>query len=127
MCEPGRALVANGCSVVVQVHLRKDNRLYINDGISGSFSEAHTAGFQFPVRMHRLHGETSKEMQEFTVFGPTCDSLDVLPYSFTLPNDIKEGDWIEVSQLGAYSNACATRFNGFFPETFVEINDKVAI
>ena len=125
MCEPGRALVANGCSLVVQVQLRKENRLYINDGIYGSFSEAHTVGFRFPVRMHRPTGEISEKMDDFTIFGPTCDSMDVLPYTFSLPDDIREGDWIEISQLGAYSNACVTRFNGFYPETFVEISDNM--
>jgi ornithine decarboxylase len=125
MCEPGRALVANGCSLIVQVQLRKENRLYINDGIYGSFSEAHTVGFRFPVRMHRPQGEISKKMDDFTIFGPTCDSMDVLPYTFSLPDDIREGDWIEISQLGAYSNACVTRFNGFYPETFVEISDNI--
>jgi len=123
MCEPGRALVANGGSLVVQVQLRKENRLYINDGIYGSFSEAHTVGFRFPVRMHRLQGDVSEKHDNFTIFGPTCDSMDVLPYTFSLPEDIKEGDWIEISQLGAYSNACVTRFNGFYPETFVEIGN----
>lgn len=125
MSEPGRALVANGCSLVVQVQLRKDNRLYINDGIYGSFSEANTAGFRFPVRMHRLHGEVSGKPAAFTIFGPTCDSIDVLPYTFALPEDIKEGDWIEINQMGAYSSACVTRFNGFFPETYVEINEEI--
>jgi ornithine decarboxylase len=125
MCEPGRALVANGCSLIVQVQLRKENRLYINDGIYGSFSEAHTVGFRFPVRMHRPQGKISEKMDDFTIFGPTCDSMDVLPYTFSLPDDIREGDWIEISQLGAYSNACVTRFNGFYPETFVEISDNI--
>ncbi len=125
MCEPGRALVANGCSLVVQVQLRKDKRLYINDGIYGSFSEAHTVGLRFPVKMHRLNGKTSEKLEEYSVFGPTCDSMDVLPYTFELPSDIGEGDWIEVGQLGAYSNACTTRFNGFYPETFVEIEGGV--
>ena len=34
-----------------------------------------------------------------------------------------EGDWIEIDKVGAYSNASATRFNGFFAETFVEVHD----
>ena len=123
MCEPGRALVADGCSLVVQVQLRKDHSLYINDGIYGSFSEAHSGGFHFPARLVRLDNKMSSHMEEFSIFGPTCDSTDKLPYTFILPSDIKEGDWIEVDKLGAYSNACATRFNGFFPETFVEIHD----
>jgi ornithine decarboxylase len=47
----------------------------------------------------------------------------VLPGTFELPEDAREGDWIEIGQVGAYSNALATRFNGFYPETFVEVND----
>jgi ornithine decarboxylase len=62
-------------------------------------------------------------MGEFALNGPTCDSLDVLPGTFTLPDDVREGDWIEIDQVGAYSNALATRFNGFYPETFVQVFD----
>ena len=48
----------------------------------------------------------------------------MLPGTFELPEDVREGDWIEIDQLGAYSNALATRFNGFHPETFVEVGDE---
>ncbi len=121
MAEPGRALVARGASLVVQVQLRKDHQLYINDGIYHSLSETVTAGLNFPVRLIR-QGDTPAEVgTDFTVYGPTCDSTDVLPVPFHLPEDTKEGDWIEIGSVGAYSNALATRFNGFHPETFVEI------
>ena len=39
-----------------------------------------------------------------------------------LPVDADEGDWIEIGQIGAYSNAASTRFNGFFAETFVSVD-----
>ena len=45
----------------------------------------------------------------------------MLPKPFELPADTREGDWIEIEQTGAYSNALASHFNGFHPETFVEI------
>jgi ornithine decarboxylase len=45
-----------------------------------------------------------------------------LPAPFYLPVDADEGDWIEIGQIGAYSNSAASRFNGFFPETFVEVD-----
>jgi len=121
MCEPGRALVASGCSLVVQVQLRKDDQIYINDGIYGSLSELVTARIRLPVRLIRLDGPVSDKMREFTVNGPTCDSLDVLPLPFRLPEDVREGDWIELGQIGAYSNAVRTHFNGLYPDTFVEI------
>jgi ornithine decarboxylase len=47
--------------------------------------------------------------------------MDILPNKFELPDDIREGDWIEIGQLGAYSNSGATRFNGFSAETFVDV------
>jgi len=123
MCEPGRVLVANGCSLLVQVLLRKEDEIYINDGIYGSLSEMAVAKMQLPVRLIRLDGEPSREMKDYTVYGPTCDSVDVLPHRFSLPADVREDDWIEIGQLGAYSNANATHFNGFFADTFVEVEN----
>ncbi|TXH36827.1 MAG: type III PLP-dependent enzyme [Rhodospirillaceae bacterium] len=124
MCEPGRALVAHGISLVVQVQLRKGDQLYINDGIYGSLSEMVDAGIRLPARLLRLKGEPSTEMRDFTLNGPTCDSLDVLPSTFSLPADVEEGDWIEIDRVGAYSHALATRFNGFYPETLVTVHDE---
>lgn len=121
--EPGRALVAQGCSLLTQVQLRKDDRLYINDGIYGSLSEMGQVAIRLPARLIRLDGAVSDTLGEFVLNGPTCDSLDVLPGTFALPDDVREGDWIEIDQVGAYSNALATRFNGFHPETFVQVFD----
>lgn len=122
MCEPGRALVAEACSLVVQVQLRKGDALYINDGIHHSLSESVDAGVHFPARMVRPGGKGAAELRDYTVYGPTCDSLDVLPFTVPLPADIDEGDWVEFGQIGAYSNAMTTRFNGFHPETFVTVD-----
>ncbi len=121
--EPGRALVAPGCSLLTQIQLRKGDQLYINDGIYGSLSEQKQVGIEQPARLIRLDGPPGGETRAFTLNGPTCDSLDVLPKSFALPEDAREGDWIEIDQVGAYSNALSTRFNGFYPETFVEVHD----
>jgi ornithine decarboxylase len=124
LSEPGRALVASGCSLLIQVQLRKDGQLYVNDGIYGSLSEMVDAGIRLPARLVRPDGpEPHEETNEFTLNGPTCDSLDVLPQRFRLPADVREGDWIEVDQVGAYSYALATHFNGFHPDTFVTVED----
>jgi ornithine decarboxylase len=127
MCEPGRALVSGGCSLVVQVQLRKEDQIYINDGIYGSLSEMATVKIEMPVRLIRLKGEPSTAMKDFAVAGPTCDSIDVLPSPFRLPDDVREGDWIEIDQIGAYGSALRTRFNGFYPDTFVELEDAPEI
>jgi len=121
MCEPGRALVADHCSLLTQVLLRKENAVYINDGVYGSLSELVLTRLELPMRVIRLTGPVSEKTRLFDVYGPTCDSMDILPNQCALPEDIREGDWIEVGQLGAYSNSAATRFNGFSAETFVEV------
>jgi ornithine decarboxylase len=122
--EPGRVLVAAGCSVIVQVRLRKDDQLYINDGVYGSFSELIDSSHELPARLLRQRGEPSGTLREFVLHGPTCDSMDTLPPPLRLPDDVGEGDWIEVDQVGAYSSALSTRFNGFAVETFAEVFDE---
>jgi len=124
ICEPGRALVAEGGSVVARVEARKGNMLYINDGIYGSLFDAGTPGFIFPVKAIRPGGALSTEMAEFGFFGPTCDSLDAMKGPFQLPKDIAEGDWIEIGQLGAYGATMRTGFNGFYSDLTVEVADK---
>ena len=121
MCEPGRGLVASGCTLLTQVQLRKDNKLYINDGVYQSLSETLTGKMKLPARLINPARTPATEFQDFTILGPTCDNLDILPAPFYLPVDADEGDWIEIGQTGAYSNSAATRFNGFFPETFVSV------
>ncbi len=122
MCEPGRALVASGCTLLVQIQLRKGNKLYINDGIYQSLSETLMGKMKLPARLINPARAMAGETQDFTIYGPTCDNLDILPEPFHLPVDADEGDWIEIGQTGAYSNSAATRFNGFFPETFVSVD-----
>ena len=121
LCEPGRALVAEGCSLLTQVHLRKGEQLYINDGVYGSLSELGMIGIEPPARLLRLEGEVSQTRARFTINGPTCDSIDVLPCQFSLPDDVREGDWIEIERMGAYSSSAASRFNGFYTETFIQV------
>lgn len=124
LCEPGRALVAEGGSVVVKVELRKGNMLYINDGTYGSLFDAGTPNFNYPVKAIRPAGEMSSELIEFGFFGPTCDSADTMKGPFYLPSDITEGDWIEIGQMGAYSATMRTNFNGFYSDITVEVADK---
>ena len=122
LCEPGRALCVDGESLIVQVHLRKDGAVYLNDGMYGSFIEEKYK-LHLPVRMVATR-EFSSEWAEFTLYGPTCDSLDIFPRKIALPSDIKEGDWIEFDRIGAYGAACRTHFNGFFADTYVAVENN---
>ena len=126
-CEPGRALAADGLSVITQVSLRRDHTLFINDGIYGSLNEYALPNWpvRYPLKVYAERDghivERNSRIASFKAFGPTCDTLDVLHYLIELPEDVAAGDWIEFQQLGAYSCALRTAFNGFFPDTFVEL------
>jgi ornithine decarboxylase len=122
--EPGRALVASGCSLLAHVKLRKEDQLYINDGVYGAFSELIDSEQVLPARRVWPRRPPEDDCQEFVIHGPTCDSMDVLASKLRLPRNTREGDWIEVDQLGAYSSALSTRFNGFSLESFAEVNDE---
>ena len=124
ICEPGRAIVAESGSTIVKVILRKKQNLYINDGTYGSLFDAGVPNFVLPTKMitsGRIH---SKKLTSFSFFGPTCDSLDYMKGPFLLPNNIKEGDYIELGQLGAYGLTFRTKFNGFYSNEIFEVNDK---
>ena len=123
--EPGRALVAGGGSVVVQVQLRRGDTLYVNDGVYGNLSDAGALGFRFPARRIRFGeaGDPGEQLADFSLFGPTCDSADRMGGPFRLPADMREGDWVELGQLGAYGACLRTGFNGFGRADLVEVGD----
>jgi ornithine decarboxylase len=122
--EPGRALVAGGASVVVQVQARRGDALYINDGVYGSLSDAGALGFRFPARLIRSGSGGAAAARGFSFFGPTCDSADRMRGPFLLAEDVAEGDWIEIGQLGAYGACLRTAFNGFDRARVVEVCDR---
>ena len=102
ICEPGRAIVAESGSTVIKVILRKKESLYINDGTYGSLFDAGVPNFVLPSKLITNGRAHSKKLTPFSFFGPTCDSLDYMKGPFLLPNNIKEGDYIELGQLGVY-------------------------
>ena len=121
-CEPGRALVAESTSLLVKVELRKGDALYLNDGAYGSMFDAAHFKWPFPVRLIR-DGQASVETRPFKFFGPTCDSIDAVAGPYWLPEDIREGDYLEIGQMGAYGVAMATRFNGYGDIDIAEVGE----
>lgn len=125
MCEPGRALCAAGLSLVTQVILRRGDRLYLNDGIYGSFDEQRFAGFDedYPptaisVDVRGRAKVLGGQRRPFRAFGPTCDSADVLPRPLSLPNTIATGDYILFDAMGAYTVSSRSPFNGYYPDSW---------
>ncbi len=126
VAEPGRVIVARAFSLIVRVLLRKGRRLYINDGIWASLSDSWTGKITLPARFIpdpaiRSRNGDPANIVPFRVCGATCDSVDILSRPFWLPETVDTGDWIEIGHIGAYSMALRTRFNGFYPDTFVEV------
>ena len=123
--EPGRALAAPGMSAIVEVLLRKDDRLFINDGMHGIFWELRYDGHQrFPVRAFRAGELHTGDTMAFTINGPTCDSDDTLPGKVDLPQDIRIGDHLEFGNIGAYSLSGRSDFNGFYSDHIVTITSE---
>ncbi len=124
MCEPGRAIVAESGSTIVKVNLRKKQKLYINDGTYGSLFDGGVPNIVYPTRLITNSRVISKKLTSFDFYGPTCDSMDYMKGPFLLPNNIKENDYIELGQLGAYGLTFRTQFNGFFSDEIYEVEDS---
>ena len=123
ICEPGRSLVAESGSTIVRVNLRKKQKLYINDGTYGTLFDAGTPNIVYPSRVIKNGRVISKKLTSFDFYGPTCDSMDYMKGPFILPNNIKENDYIELGQLGAYGLTFRTQFNGFYSDQIFEVED----
>jgi ornithine decarboxylase len=126
IAEPGRVIVARSLSVIVRVLLKKGRRLYINDGIWASLSDSWTGKITLPARFipdpaRKRRSGKADNIVPFKVCGATCDSVDILTRPFWLPETVDTGDWIEIGHIGAYSLSLRTHFNGFYPDTFVEV------
>ncbi len=126
IAEPGRVIVARCLSLIVRVLLKKGRRIYINDGIWASLSDSWTGKITLPARFlpdpaRRRRSGNPDNIIPFKVCGATCDSVDILSRPFYLPETVDTGDWIEIGHIGAYSLTLRTHFNGFYPDTFVEV------
>jgi ornithine decarboxylase len=121
LAEPGRFLVANACTLVAKVvgKAYRDGKpcYYINDGVYHTYSGQVFDHCTYPVLA--LTKEGPKQIS--AVFGPTCDAFDTITLSAELP-ELDIGDLVYSENIGAYSHASSTYFNGFPPAKVVHIN-----
>src|SRR5664280_3200690 len=121
LAEPGRFLCATAATAVSKIigkAMREDKLCYyINDGVYHTFS-----GVIFDHCHYHMKSFKRGPTQICAVFGPTCDALDVVSLAEELPGDLQLGDLLYSEQIGAYSHASSTYFNGFPPATVVHIN-----
>jgi ornithine decarboxylase len=120
LAEPGRFLVATAATLVAKVigKAERDNKrcYYINDGVYHTFS-----GIIFDHCQYGIKAFKNGTKQICSVFGPTCDALDTISLAEELP-DLKLGDLVYSENIGAYSHASSTFFNGFPPAKVLHIN-----
>jgi ornithine decarboxylase len=120
LAEPGRFMVADACTVVAKVVGKavRDGKscYYINDGVYHTFSGQIFDHCNYPVKAFK---EGEKHIS--AVFGPTCDALDTITLSAELP-DLEIHDLVYAENIGAYSHASSTYFNGFPPAKIIHIN-----
>jgi ornithine decarboxylase len=124
-CEPGRGMVARSISLLTRVKLvRGGTDVFLNDGVYGALMEvSQVSELMPPFRVIRGGSAVTDNTAPKTVFGPTCDPLDVLPEKLALPASIAEGDFIEFGTLGAYGCATMTRFNGYGGHAMVRVRE----
>jgi ornithine decarboxylase len=120
LAEPGRFLVASAGYAVSQIIGKavRDGKTcyYINDGVYHTYSGVIFDHCKYPIRSFR-RGPT----RLCSVFGPTCDALDVVSLAENLP-ELERDDFLYSENIGAYSHASSTHFNGFPPAKTVHVN-----
>ncbi len=120
LAEPGRFMVANAATLVAKVIGKavRDGKpcYYIDDGVYHTFS-----GIVFDHCQYSIKAFKEGEKKVSAVFGPTCDAFDTISVAEELP-ELELNDLVYSENIGAYSNASSTRFNGFPPAKVVHIN-----
>lgn len=123
IAEPGRYYVASAFTLSANVIARRDvpdavnadrdaYMLYLNDGVYGNFSNI-IFDHQHPVAQILTMESESETPVEYSIWGPTCDGIDVITERVTLNGLVDVGDWLYFENMGAYTKCSATRFNGF--------------
>lgn len=114
VCEPGRALVADSAELVLRVKAVDQRTLFLNDGVYGALGEWRDIPPADRITVVAPDGQPRRGAPvPWRVFGPTCDSLDMLPTPLSLPGDLQDGDEVVIGGMGAYAASIVTGFNGY--------------
>ncbi len=121
IAEPGRFIVATACTLVTKIVGKaiRDGKTcyYLNDGVYHTFS-----GQVFDHQHYPLHSFKDGEKKVCATFGPTCDAFDTISLADELPEDLQIDDLLYAENIGAYTIASTTYFNGFPPPKVVHLN-----
>lgn len=122
IAEPGRYYARSAYTLVCKILSRrrhigtddhdKPDMLYQNDGVYGSFMnvliEKETVrpslvACTWPFHSH--DNDTRRKLQEhrYTIWGPTCDSVDCVAKDVPMNSEIRIGDWLKYKNMGGES------------------------
>ena len=112
LAEPGRFIVATAATLISEIigKARRDGKVFyhINDGVYHTFS-----GVVYDHWIPNFSAWKEGDKEICAVVGPTCDSFDKITLSAELPANLEVGDFLLTDNIGAYSTASSTKFNGF--------------
>jgi ornithine decarboxylase len=121
IAEPGRFLAATAATLITEIigKSRRDGKIfyYINDGVYHTFS-----GVIFDHWIPNFTAFKNGEKEVCAVVGQTCDSFDKISQSVQLPGNLGIGDYLLTENIGAYSIASSTNFNGFDGAKIIHTN-----
>ncbi|MET0546035.1 MAG: hypothetical protein ABWZ40_06970, partial [Caulobacterales bacterium] len=127
-CEPGRGLVADCMSLLTRVKLVAAEDVFLNDGVYGGLLEfLQMPELRPPTRVWRGGKRLISPSKSYKVFGPTCDPIDELPHRIDLPEDLRDEDYVEFGQAGAYGYACMTNFNGYGGHRIIAVDEVLSL
>jgi ornithine decarboxylase len=125
LAEPGRFIVATAAVLVSEIigKARRDGKVFyhINDGVYHTFS-----GVVYDHWIPNFRAFKDGEQEICAVVGPTCDSFDKITLGVELPANLEIGDYICTENIGAYSVASSTEFNGFDGAKIIHKNERIS-
>ncbi|KAH3540217.1 hypothetical protein KXV64_006110 [Aspergillus fumigatus] len=119
LAEPGRYYVRSAYTLACKVlsrrrhsgtdHHDRPDMLYQNDGVYGNFMnvliEKETVrpslvAYTWPF--HSRGNDTRRKLEEhrYTIWGPTCDSMDCVAKDVPMTSEIRIGDWLKYKNMG---------------------------
>jgi ornithine decarboxylase len=122
IAEPGRFMVATAAVLISEIigKARRDEKVFyhINDGVYHTFS-----GVVYDHWIPNFQSFKRGIKEVCAVVGPTCDSFDKISLSEQLPGNLEIGDCLYTENIGAYSIASSTKFNGFEGAKILHLNN----
>jgi len=122
IAEPGRFFVATSTTLVSEIigKAKRENKTFyhINDGVYHTFS-----GIVYDHWIPNFHSFKRGKKEICAVVGQTCDSFDKISLAEHLPCNLGIGDYLYTENIGAYSTASSTKFNGFEGAKILHVNN----